>query len=65
MPTKARLALFLQGTSQTRIARKAKCDVAYVNRCVNGKQKPSARLIKAMCEVTGLKEEDLFEVSVK
>lgn len=56
--TRAKIELFLRGVKQTEIAKRAGVDFAYVNRCVNGKQKPSKKIIQATKELTGL---DLFE----
>lgn len=57
-PTRVKLELFLRGISQTQVAEKAGVDIAFVNRCVNGKQRPSKKVTSAMKELTGL---DLFE----
>lgn len=62
MPSKGRIELFLRGIPLADIARKAEVDKAYVSRCLNGKQKPSRKLIEAACEVTKLSVEALFEV---
>lgn len=62
MATKARIQLTVLGIKQKTIAAKVPCSEAYVNRCINGKQKPSQRLIEAACKITGLPAEALFEV---
>lgn len=59
--TKAKLQLMLLGINQTKIAAKANVSVAYINQCVNGKNKPSKKVVDAICELTGLSEEVLFE----
>ena len=58
IPTRTKIELFLRGIPQRRVAEVANVDYAYVNRCVNGKQKPSEKVRRAVKEVVGL---DLFE----
>ncbi len=57
-PTPLKLELFLRGIKQIDIAKKANVDPAYINRCVNGKQKPSERIAEA---IRGLAGEDVIK----
>ena len=60
--TKIKKTLFLMQIKQTEVAKKAGVGTSYVNKVVNGlDKKPSPKLRKALCELTGLTEKQLFE----
>ncbi len=59
---KGQILLYTMGFPQRQIADAVPCDPAYVYRCLAGKQKPSKRLIKTACELTGLTAESLFDL---
>ncbi len=59
--TELKLQLQLMRISQSELARRGQFSKAYVNRVINGKQKPSERFIEALCKTTGIDRENLFE----
>lgn len=64
-PTRVKLQLLLLGVKQIEIASQAKVRTPYINRVINGKQKPSRKVVEAICEITGLTEGQLFEEEAK
>lgn len=62
LPGKGRVALFSLGLTGAAIAHAAGVHPSYVSRCLNGRVRPSARLIEAAEEATGLPAEMLFEM---
>lgn len=57
MVSKLRLELFIRGITATAVAKEAEVSISFAARCINGKVKPSPKVIKALAKVTGLPEE--------
>ena len=54
MISRIKMELFIKEISQSDIARAANVHRAYINRIVNGHQKPSKKVIKAFQEIAGI-----------
>lgn len=61
MASKLRLELFIRGITATTVAKEAGVSVSYAARCINGKVKPSQKIVQALTVVTGLPKKHFEE----
>ena len=59
-PTKLKMQLFILGITQAEIARRANVSISYINRVINGEQKPSKRIEEIITDVSGIPADILF-----